>query len=197
MDIKKEIVRYTTVGKNGGELVASDNGEFVSYASHLCRLEEAEQERDALRAELQKARDQEPIYMWRLEDDGWMECTKEWFDSDISSGYEKRIVYAHPVPAMPITKQDPAGAVPDELILAAQSILDNDGGKGSKCFDPFELTKARNKMFDILASHNQSPRITEQDAREILRSYCGYWEETDRADTWLDQIGRDLLNKLN
>jgi len=48
------------------------------------------------RAVLAKVSQQEPIYMWRLEDDGWMECTKEWFDADISSGYEKRIVYAAP-----------------------------------------------------------------------------------------------------
>ncbi len=51
-----------------------------------------------VKAVLSKVSQQEPIYMWRLEDDGWMECTKEWFDSEISSGYEKRIVYAHPSP---------------------------------------------------------------------------------------------------
>lgn len=52
-------------------------------------------ELESLRAKIKEA--QEPIYMWRLEDDGWMECTKEWFDAAISSGYEKRIVYAKPV----------------------------------------------------------------------------------------------------
>lgn len=49
---------------------------------------------------------QAPIYMWRLDDDGWMECTKEWFESHMVSGYETRIVYAHPV------QQSPAVAVP-------------------------------------------------------------------------------------
>ena len=58
--------------------------------------------RDIERAVLAKAREQDPIYMWRLEDDGWMDCTKEWFESDIASGYEKRIVYAHPLPAQEI-----------------------------------------------------------------------------------------------
>lgn len=51
------------------------------------------------RAVLAKAGEQEPIYMWRLEDDGWMECTKEFFYAAISAGYEKRIVYAQQLPA--------------------------------------------------------------------------------------------------
>ncbi len=63
------------------------------------------------RAVLARVSQQEPIYMWRLEDDGWMECTKEWFDADISSGYEKRIVYAHPAPPQ-------AAAIPEYVTVS-------------------------------------------------------------------------------
>lgn len=54
-------------------------------------------------AQIKLAQEQVPTYMWRLEDDGWMECTKEWFDAEISAGYEKRIVYPHPIPAQQTT----------------------------------------------------------------------------------------------
>lgn len=53
-----------------------------------------------------KSPNQEPIYMWRLEDDGWIECTKEWFYSEISSGYEKRILYEQPAPQQAAAMQE-------------------------------------------------------------------------------------------
>lgn len=66
------------------------------------------------RAELAEARikladSQEPIYMLRLEDDEWKECTKEWFYADISSGLEKRIVYARPMPEQQSTLEYSGG----------------------------------------------------------------------------------------
>lgn len=75
-------------------------GDFVSFA------------RDIERAVLDKLGNQDPIYMWRLEDDGWMECTKEWFYAAISEGYEKRIVYAHPAPQQAIPEWQPIWKAP-------------------------------------------------------------------------------------
>lgn len=60
---------------------------------------------ESLRDELAEIEKQDPIYMWQMEgDEGWIECTKEWFEGDISSGYEKRIVYASPVQQSPVSE---------------------------------------------------------------------------------------------
>lgn len=76
------------------------NGENAAEQASLCDI--------VAQVEAMPAHKQEPIYMWRLHgEEGWMECTKEWFDADISSGYEKRIVYAHPSPPQAAPKLEP------------------------------------------------------------------------------------------
>lgn len=97
---------------------------------------------------------QEPIYMWRLEHDGWMECTKEWFDADISSGYEKRIVYAHPLPAQ-------AAAIPDGFQLVpidpTYQMLSNKGCKSHLEWEPCIHHDRRKRTWAAMLSASPKP----------------------------------------
>lgn len=226
-------------------------------------------ERDALRAELQQLREQEPVIQI---ENGIVVNFNPNYDGDVSNGE----FYAAPVPATPISKQEPAGAVheldgvdgdilppvgssvvihlasSDKLvdhtvvgyyawgplsgvsdsysrvfvrvvdgqgILNARLLKDVKWDKNAplrsiKCLRITEPSAAVAKYSiskewcenmarlesqvdcDITAGVAQSPRITEQDAREIFNSILEN-QEFD-FDYWINNCeGRALLNKLN
>ncbi len=71
---------------------------------------------------------------------------------------------------------------------------------GSEGELPASVTDSFNIIFNFwVANKNKSPRITEQDAREIIESAicCVDLASDVNIESWLHYKGRDLLNKLN
>lgn len=69
------------------------------------RLDRLELENSRLKAAIDAANAQEPVYQWRIDgDEGWIDCTKEWFD-EIYYTHENRILYARPIPAQQSIEQ--------------------------------------------------------------------------------------------
>lgn len=126
---------------------------------------------------------------------------------------EIKPLYARPIPAQQspavgISKKEsttssPAVAVPDEIISAINELRKNirtEGKSVSYCGirDNDSTRDALEKLFSF--NLTQSPRITEQDAREIAQSAVEYyadhrWREGDKF--WMHDKGRALLEKLN
>lgn len=51
---------------------------------------------------------------------------------------------------------------------------------------------------ELLKQRSESPRITEQDAREILEGFCKIWHYSSEIGAFLgDSDCRDILAKLN
>lgn len=173
-------------------------------------LDRVTAERDALRAELQKAREQGPI--------AWMNNQGETTVNEIQveywriGGYQITPLYSAPVTAMPIPKQEPAGVatknnrpllyddysakVIDMLECYGQMVRDSN--TSGVWHSPDEIESV---VYDLLHAPKlaQSPRITEQDAREIannaLEHVAGY--QGYELDYWMDNNCCALLKKLN
>lgn len=155
----------------------------MKHVSALC------DEIDALRAELQKLREQEPVI--QIENDRVINFNPN-YDGDVSNGE----FYAAPVPAMPIPKQEPAGAVhdfvSDKTPEEVMAILD--------------FKSSDRDLWEEHYSSLPSPRITEQDAREIVTAWVKHLDDHDETVAIHDfewshhewkLILRTLLNKLN
>lgn len=91
----------------------------------------------------------------------------------------------------PCTAEKPAVAVPDELIDKIKNIWWK-----AKSSHIMRTGTAKEIIQTVL---NSSPRITEQDAREIAESYWRFKQDNDGGHyiDWLREIGRALLDKLN
>ncbi len=99
-------------------------------------------------------------------------------------------------------QQSPAVAVPDnfngddrKLIECATALLELDA-KG--VLVPHGIGGHARTIIESFVSRasNPSPRITEQDAREIISSYAGVPHHIT-IDDWVHEEGLALLNKLN
>lgn len=114
--------------------------------------------------------------------------------------------------AMPIPKQEPAGSVPHIVIDQLRHVVADAFNAGheqgrknpSQKESGLDTAVTMREMYvssvaQILTT--QSPRITEQDAREIARDifgYVGIANLTAAFDNWFDCFGgRALLKKLN
>lgn len=86
--------------------------------------------------------------------------------------------------------QSPAVAVPDTDVLA--SIIRKVDGAHS-----LGASALAERIVEELKASKSSPSITEQDAREILESFCYEYCSIAGIDEWCEKEGRALLNKLN
>lgn len=106
-------------------------------------------------------------------------------------------------------QQSPAVAVPDDLVklmraasweLKGGSTVCHDSGSRARGDSLFAMATKINDYLASMATH-QSPRITEQDAREIIAHYIYDARHVVLDDSfftqWLDSSGRALLEKLN
>ena len=110
-------------------------------------------------------------------------------------------LYAAPIPAQP----SPAVAVPEvtpNMLRAAQLKSELGAYACSNLSGGYELIR---ELFEVMISESgTSPRITEQDARDIALKYY-QWRtfntypksHADFWDSWIRLEGRALLNKLN
>lgn len=103
---------------------------------------------------------------------------------DDGSHHENAYVLATEAMVAPIpVQQSPAVVVPDNKC----KMCNGHGLIGGWIGDGFDS--------DLCPSCNPSPRITEQDAREILNAY---WASNADDDDWIaTEEGRALLDKLN
>lgn len=124
---------------------------WSSCSDEILTLSQATELLQKIEIPTKPAPKQLPIYMWRLHgEEGWMECTKEWFDADISSGYEKRIVYAHPLPPQAAAIPESTGIDFDfinDCLLCYKSQLYIDGAEG-----------LRNKIDEQIAAISAAPK---------------------------------------
>lgn len=98
-------------------------------------------------------------------------------------------LYSRPIPVQP----SPAVAVPDDWRIVEKKTC-----YALICGNEVIATLAGSEAQEnaaIIAKLLASPRIAEQDVREILDAY---WNSTDDCGDWLKSVdGRALLNKLN
>lgn len=159
------------------------------------RMGEMGAEIERLQGVIDEANSQEPIYQYSNTQNVnlWTDCDKDTYD--IMRKEYRRIVYARPIPA----QQSPAVAVPETETVyfryansRVESTICVQKGEAHKHVDP--------KLIIKIVPHAQSPRITEQDASEIINSAINFMYETKSRhsiDYWLHEEGRALLNKLN
>lgn len=97
-------------------------------------------------------------------------------------------------------QQSPAVAVPEDIQYLIDRVrkwgIENTGNEPSlSCFH-----RALDELVEALM---KSPRITEQDAREILIQFPKWWADSTHThydfavEVWLQNEGRALLAKLN
>lgn len=151
-------------------------------------------------AVINKVQNQEPVAHVDLErvlagDQPLPPATKEKFTASQSP------VYAHPVPE----QQSPAVAVPDCVIADIKELIDfanQNSVAGSTTIPRHKVVEYLQLLIDV--ANGSSPRITEQDAREIVTAHCNYLDgDSDpipdfewNAPTWKNRL-RALLDKLN
>lgn len=184
MDILQKLVRVNSLLLQGAYQGAEHvlDGAIVEARALIEENAESKQQItaydiafDNMAAERERLMAQEPM-AWMIDRDGYVSATvskdvvSDWKDS----GEIVISLYAKPVPA----QQSPAVAVRDVLDMT---------------FYGNETLSGAVKMVD------PSPRITEQDAREIARSAVVNFMTTkvDNSKDWFNSVGRALLNKLN
>lgn len=203
-------------------------------AAHVIRTMQAEIE--ALRTELQQLREQEPV-AYGIPNSAITGKSQPMMTlhHERCGQYPELMVplYAAPVPAMPIPKQDDVPLFYGNTITGDATVRINGVGEficksaHSDAIPKQEpavavpddvIAKTINDLRDVAVKYHgaqqlreqiaaiirpmlkSSPRITEQDAREILISgfIChGFVNAVDYVDSWLLREGRALLNKLN
>lgn len=96
--------------------------------------------------------------------------------------------------AMPIPKQEPAGAVPKPQECC--SYWRNDAIENAAIIaDRYEQNYCAQDIRNMKRGKT-SPRITEQDALQIIKSWSGYFDQ-DTFEMWCMAKGSTLLDKLN
>lgn len=95
-----------------------------------------------------------------------------------------------------LVQQSPAVAVPDlneiaDILEAVVDFTKDEDGRTKSILDAEDMCDLLRKL-----AAKQSPRITEQDAREIIDSYMQVFDALD-FEEWLGAEGRALLSKLN
>lgn len=195
MDIVQKLVRVNSLLLQG----QYQGAEHV-LDSVIVDARELVAENARLQSIIDAANAQEPVKgtYWR---DGSGVFTQSPMDSDLH-------LYLKPIPA----QQSPAVAVPDIARYCGHDSLADmvsthihvwrtllqDEIEINESETPF-INHELNALADIEGAikfdlEHPSPRITEQDAWEILRT-CGVSGEV--ATAWWNETGRDLLNKLN
>lgn len=147
---------------------------------------------DALRAELQKEKSKTSEVLFFCSSDTRLHFFNKWSEE-----------YQASVPSIPMPKQEPAGEVTENLIKDAAckfvAYWDHyvSSGDISEAFDSWIVTDEAK----CLQRATASPRITEQDAREICESFVDYFANKAMAANyfrgWFVQEGMALLKKLN
>lgn len=164
------------------------------------------EENARLRTEIDEANAQEPAL--RLNTMGGAMQWNPNYKGDWSGEF-----YARPIPA----QQSPALALPDEEtnFCALKSITDSQVNAVARAFwrriyayrNDYGIELPKPLPVEFMAhmataltwvDKEPSPRITEQDAREIAKSVANVIRLKESiVDAWFDGEGRDLLAKLN
>lgn len=170
-------------------------------------------ENERLQSVIDEANAQEPIYQVYLNIEfRWTDCSKEQYERSLEDqSAAVRKLYALPIPAQksayflteyiaPAESVDPKnfGAIPDSQQSPAVAVPEP-----RKCCDNPVMDNGYVCCGDYLYGDDATdppPRITEQDAREILESFSK-WDNSEYLgaahDNWMIDCGRKLLNKLN
>ena len=91
----------------------------------------------------------------------------------------------------------------DDQLEYAELEIHGESESGVECTCTATVQEICKAAADVIESLNQSPRITEQDAREIATQFFYWWHNQPGTNTmqgfgdWLEFEGRALLDKLN
>lgn len=185
-DQYKERVAYLESAWQAKHLVRKDS----IIAKQEKENDRLKSELESLRAQLKAAQDQEPIGHVDHSDcdvTGGERFIHIYADQDLKIGQK---VYAAPIPAQP----SPAVAVPDtSMVNLLRKVWKH--GFDSENYDDIDFC---NQI--TIAQSDDSPRITEQDARDIEDFLVGDYKREyvgQGIEQWLSSACRALINKLN